>query len=621
VTPPAAIAPLAPALADLPPDAVAELADWLDDAPCAPVLPPLEADERAELLARAEAAHAEPAPRPDPVLYGEYFRSGDRARYQSVFFRGLTRLGLFCEAAALAPADPRHLDALAAEIEPWLEQPSWVLPAHLANTDRPGGAGYVDLASAFTGGLFAAIVAWHGPRLPADLAARLRRAVLARVIEPCLEDLRDPARPNRNDWMRTRTNWNAVCHAGLLAAGLALLPSREDRALLAAAARANLGHFLDGFTPDGYCSEGIAYWNFGFGHFCLAAEHLLAATRGRLDLYADRRVPAIASFAARVALAPGCYPAFSDCDHRSRPAPWLLQLAARRAGHPSPVPPAEARRFDSAWSTLVSPLHHALHRRQLADCLDAAPAAPAPLSARDVFPDAGVHLWRASSPLKEASPALAVAIKGGHNDEFHNHNDLGAFVVAVDGEPLLLDPGAEIYTARTFSPRRYESRLINSWGHPVPRVGGQLQSAGSRFRARVVHSEHGPERELLVLDLTDAYEVLGLRRLLRRFEFDRATGILRVIDEFSADRPLTFEAALVSYAPLATIAEGALLVGDPASVARLVARASLPFAAPEPISEDAHCGRQARRIAYALPAPAARGSLTLEIVAPAFLSP
>jgi hypothetical protein len=49
-----------------------------------------------------------------------------------------------------------------------------------------------------------------------------------------------------------------------------------------------------------------------------------------------------------------------------------------------------------------------------------------------------------------------VSAKGGHNDESHNHNDVGSFVVYLDGKPLLVDPGVETYNIKTFSPQRYE---------------------------------------------------------------------------------------------------------------------------------------------------------------------
>ncbi|MDB6028847.1 MAG: hypothetical protein JWM68_5070, partial [Verrucomicrobiales bacterium] len=51
---------------------------------------------------------------------------------------------------------------------------------------------------------------------------------------------------------------------------------------------------------------------------------------------------------------------------------------------------------------------------------------------------------------------------------------------------VLVDPGSEVYTGRTFSSNRYESDVLNSFGHDVPVVAGKLQSAGAKHRAIVL---------------------------------------------------------------------------------------------------------------------------------------
>ena len=50
---------------------------------------------------------------------------------------------------------------------------------------------------------------------------------------------------------------------------------------------------------------------------------------------------------------------------------------------------------------------------------------------------------------------LYVAIKGGHNGESHNNNDVGNFIVYSDGMPVVIDAGVDTYTEKTFSPLRY----------------------------------------------------------------------------------------------------------------------------------------------------------------------
>ncbi len=49
-------------------------------------------------------------------------------------------------------------------------------------------------------------------------------------------------------------------------------------------------------------------------------------------------------------------------------------------------------------------------------------------SLRDWFPNGGVLIGRHMSDPKRP---FGVAIKGGHNNEHHNHNDVGTYLVAV----------------------------------------------------------------------------------------------------------------------------------------------------------------------------------------------
>ena len=107
-------------------------------------------------------------------------------------------------------------------------------------------------------------------------------------------------------------NWNSVCLAGVTGAALTSIESPQRRAFFAASAEKYIEYFLEGFTPDGYCSEGVGYWNYGFGHFVMLAETIKQATGGKVDLLAAERIRPIALFARRMEILPGVYPAFAD---------------------------------------------------------------------------------------------------------------------------------------------------------------------------------------------------------------------------------------------------------------------------------------------------------------------
>lgn len=58
---------------------------------------------------------------------------------------------------------------------------------------------------------------------------------------------------------------------------------------------------------------------------------------------------------------------------------------------------------------------------------------------------------------------------------------------------MLADPGSEVYTSRTFSDKRYESNVLNSFGHPedlhghaLPlRIGIRLKAPAAKARIAV----------------------------------------------------------------------------------------------------------------------------------------
>ena len=112
---------------------------------------------------------------------------------------------------------------------------------------------------------------------------------------------------------------------------------------------------------------------------------------------------------------------------------------------------------------------------------------------------------------------LFLAIKGGTNDESHNHNDIGSFILYKNGEPVIIDAGVGTYTKQTFSPDRYKLWNMQSCYHNLPSFGGVDQKAGAQYHATVL--EVSPEKKTVLYDLTSAYpEESGLLSYTRRAE-------------------------------------------------------------------------------------------------------
>ena len=232
---------------------------------------------------------------------------------------------------------------------------------------------------------------------------------------------------------------------------------------------------------------------------------------------------------------------------------------------------------------------------------------------RSWFDAAGVLICR---PVPDSSCRLAVALKGGHNDEHHNHNDVGSFVVVLGDEPLLLDPGAEVYTARTFSSRRYDSNVLNSFGHPVPLVAGKLQRTGRRAAARILRSDFTESTDTLILDIASAYDVPQLSKLERTFVYCRSgAGSLTVTDEVVFSQPGAFGTALVTFDKWRKLSGSSLTIYDQEEALNVeIAVSGAGFEIePQTIEEDLSGGRLPTRLGINLSEPVTRAVVSLTI--------
>ncbi len=472
---------------------------------------------------------------PDPFPLEEYYafsRTGDRTQFQSKNDKMWDRLTILATAECLE-GKGRFLNALAATIDSLCDAPTWVLSAHdggLKNVQ--GKIVTIDLGSALVAWNMAEVLACFEDALPKATLDKGVATVRKFVITPYLT-MADTGNYN-NWWTYSNANWNPVCHSGVLGTALALpgLTPRE-RARIMASTKVMVRKFLTGFTAEGWTDEGIAYWNYGFEHFAQLCEEARRATNGKEDWllqWQEVRKPALLPPQTR--LAGNLFPIFADCAMDAQANEDLEAWLRLRFGLPVRAVPSVRGRLDFPISFLLNP----------AFLPKASKLTDSTLPPRTWLPGAQI--------LIERTPRLTFVAMGSNNGVPHNHNDCGTFMVALDGVPVLTDLGGEEYTRRTFSSGRYQSELLNSFGHPVPRPADTLQASGSKAAAKVLQSTFTSRRDIFALDLLSAYpSAPGLKVCTRTFTWEPKgkSAKLTVRDDVSLEAPQIFESALTTW--------------------------------------------------------------------------
>ncbi len=564
-------------------------------------------EEVAAILAQAERDAYTPIPFLSATLFLDFARTGQREGYedpQSQRGRMMWNLTL----AECLENGGRFLDPLLDLAWATCEESSWVYPAHestLADINRP----YLDLGVAMKALMLAELDLLVGPKLDPMLGKRIRDEIDRRCITPYL---------TRHDhwWLyqsqtRNVNNWTAVCNSGIVGAALYLETDPARLADMIAQAARSLDDYLATFDPDGGSSEGPGYWGYGFGHYVMLAHLIAQRTGGQVDFLAGERLRKIAAYPLRTLLSQGIYVNFSDCTPDVALEPALLHYLGNRLDLPD------------------------LHALAVAQAATAPHRAYSDWGLRSLFwlppttiPNTYVpahHDWFSGLMwmLARVDPtdprALVLAAKGGHNDEMHNQNDVGTFIVHWQGESLIADVGAGRYTKDYFGEKRYTYFVNSSLGHAVPVANGQLQREGRAYTAHLIEHKGDKQASTLLLELKDAYPAeAGLQSLRRRLTIHRTApdGWVEVEDRFSfIDGPAPFESALITFHDV-TVKENALFITSTHGGLRVTFDAEEVDVRMERYTEvDFEQGASpVNRIVFAMKAPVQQGLIRLTIV-------
>jgi hypothetical protein len=465
---------------------------------------------------------ADPLPGWDDNAYLRFSRDGDRKDGEAMLRRHtgqLTPLVL----AECSEWNGRFLPRIAEQLDAISTEASWTLPAHDAKLENFRQTRYyVDLNAAALGHSVAEALYLLGDKIPEATRQRAMAALELHIFAPTRHSF---AGQDRDWWLAAKHNWNAVCLNGVTDAALTVLPSRKDRALFATAAEHWVANYLDSFSDSGYDDEGIGYWGYGFSNYEELREQLWLSTGGKLDLYDNPKARKAALFGFQFQMLPGVYADYGDAHFMSRPDPAFLAAIDRifRLGvFPDDLSRMRSGRFDNLPVAALAGFPNDSQRYDRGE------------NATDLL---GLRTWYGDSGILVDRPApdgdLAIVIKSAGNGN-HSHNDIGSYSIGLKRTQPVGDPGGpSFYTADTFSSKRYDSRLLNSFGHPVPEIDGKLQRLATAVHPQVLFTSFTPQEDTITMDITAAYDVASLHKLIRTMRYSRAAGgSVELVDQF-----------------------------------------------------------------------------------------
>ena len=424
------------------------------------------------------------------TVFAENKLNGNRVNYERFCFEKRRQLAALVM-AEIMEGNGRFTHDIINGIGSFCQETWWGIPAHYSKAIPLTELQEVDLFNAET----ASLIVWTRYMLEKqfnaftpDLCKRIDREIERRILIPAL---------THNYWWKTAgMNWNPWICSNWLTCVLICEKDETRKAEAIAQIKASTQAFIDAYPEDGGCDEGPGYWD-------RAAASMFEVMR-LLDYGADNpKVRKMAAYAYKMYIGNDYCANFADA-HENKAVQqinivypfglWLGDKTMREfgayLGYQKHVLENPAALYDKSgnFPTLGRELFFLWNIR---DFMAETPREP--LLKNVWLPDLQIMTARRGH--------LLVAVKGGHNGESHNHNDVGSFVVYDNNEPLFIDPGVGEYTAKTFGKNRYDIWTMQSQYHNLPQINGVDQKDGKQYGAKVISHKDG----LLTLDIASAY--------------------------------------------------------------------------------------------------------------------
>ncbi|MBR2459814.1 MAG: heparinase II/III family protein [Clostridia bacterium] len=420
--------------------------------------------------------------------YGEFFRNLNQCNFGDLYINRRNALmdyvfyDIYVESG-------KYTDGIISLIRMICDEDNWCYPAHMGSKPKSWDGPVLDLFAAETCSALAVTYKYLKDTLPKELLAVIYERINQRMFVPYTES-------DDYWWMGVHgnrvNNWNPWINSNVTFCAAMVCSDVEQYRRIVKRACSLTENYFKFLSDDFLCDEGVRYWNLSGACLFDYAELMYDLTGGMLDVTVSEQVKGACSYITGMYDEHGLPANFADATIEFYPDCALLARAGKRT---------ENRLLEDMGRALYRPdnlrsLHDNFYR-QLKNIYTASHIQPLE---RIVYPQ--FTLLRSINICTMRKNGFFACLKGNHNGECHNHNDVGSFVVYYDGTPVFIDPGVDLYSGYTFSEWRNKLWYMRSEYHNLPVIRGNAQGVGKKFAATPLRTDEMYAQT----DISGAYE-------------------------------------------------------------------------------------------------------------------
>lgn len=462
----------------------------------------------------------------------EFVRTGNRSNYSKISYEKRELLWDLALAESIE-GKGRFSDHMMDGIWSICEETFWGISAHLTN--QKAGKGLpdaedpiIDLFAAETASTLAWTDYFAGAALEKVsplIRPRIKYEIERRIFRPMVTAKYFYL--GRGNPEAKLNNWTPWIMSNYINAVLLIEDDDVKRVAGLKFAMKYIDQYINGLGEDGGCDEGPSYW-FGAGGTVFDALNLLDnATNGKVNIFKEPFIQKMASYIYKTHISNEYFINVADAAPKLHPNGVMLYRFGKAIGDKKMMSFGSWTYHQFDTNSYTVPKNH--RSRGLFDLIAIQECAKYPANYKNVS-----DVWLSDVQLMAARSknGFFLASHGGHNGESHNHNDVGDFIIYLNGEPLIIDVGAGNYTARTFSSDRYKLWFNSSSFHNLPTINGYQQSGGTSYTATNVQYYSDDKQSSLIMDISKAYPAESeIKSWLRKVELNKK-GNIKISDNY-----------------------------------------------------------------------------------------